>query len=467
MVRYQTFPIIIGFLIYLLIRDKKIRKNLPLALLFVSSFLVGCSPLLIYNYTTFGNLIDSDPNYYMMTTSAFIQTEQWEKQVNIQGESFFSGITSDFEVFLKNYSFNLFNHHPDRIFNLSGGIDNISPIPVVPYIGIILIFGGVIYYLKPDYNRKLLLALLLSTITTIVVISLLEILDTYFFAIIIIPVLVLGIFSFKKIQKNFLPLFITAITYFVIMAIIPVGRAENFFVIWIVFPVLTSLFFLELIPKAFIRKNMVKQINTKYSSSVKAIIIISIILLLSANLAFSYKFMNMIEYGDKSFDGIIIEIEKIFDGKKYGSHLGTEVKRIGEILSQQDDIQNSYVITNDWSIINYCNCKLLFADFIEGDGKENLASYITRENWSENDLFISNMLSVPLDRNNVYKPVPDYLVYHPTILLKSPENLKVLENPNDPKVKSFMELLYKSKLGTLVYKIKHLSLIHISISINS
>ena len=78
MFRYQTFPIVIGFLIYLLIRDKKLRKNLPLALMFVSSFLVGCSPLLIYNYTTFGNLIDSDPNYYMLTTSAFVQTDEWK-----------------------------------------------------------------------------------------------------------------------------------------------------------------------------------------------------------------------------------------------------------------------------------------------------------------------------------------------------------------------------------------------------
>ena len=34
MFRYQTFPVVIGFLIYLLIRDKKLRKNLPLALLF-------------------------------------------------------------------------------------------------------------------------------------------------------------------------------------------------------------------------------------------------------------------------------------------------------------------------------------------------------------------------------------------------------------------------------------------------
>ena len=455
MFRYQTFPVVIGFLIYLLIRNKKLRKNLPLALLFVGSFLVGCSPLLIYNYTTFGNLIDSDPNYYMHTTSAFIQTEEWEKQVHIQGESFFSGITSDFNIFLENYLFNLFYHNPDRIFNLSGGIDNISPIPAVPYVGIILIFGGVIYYLKPNYNKKLILSLILSTISTTIIISLLGILETYFFAIIIIPMLILGIFSFKKIQKNFLPLFIIAITYFMMMAIIPIGRAENFFSIWIVFPILASLFFLGLIPELTIRKNESKQISLKYSSSVKTIIIISIILLLSVNLAFSYKFMNMIEYGDKSFDGIIGEVEKIFGDKKHGLHLGTEIQRIGEILSQQDDIENSYVMGNNWVFVYYCNCKLLFADFVEGDGKESLQSYITRENWSENEIFISNILSIPLDRNGVYKPVPDYLIYTPTVLIESPENLKILENPNHPKVKSYLELLYKSKLGTLVYKINH------------
>ena len=92
---------------------------------------------------------------------------------------------------------------------------------------------------------------------------------------------------------------------------------------------------------------------------------------------------------------------------------------------------------------------------IEGDEKESLHSYITRENWSENEIFISNILSIPLDRNGVYKPVPDYLIYHPTVLIESPENLKILENPNHPKVKSYLELLYKSKLGTLVYKINH------------
>jgi len=47
------------------------------------------------------------------------------------------------------------------------------------------------------------------------------------------------------------------------------------------------------------------------------------------------------------------------------------------------------------------------------------------------------------------------LIYTPTILIESPENLKILENPNDPRVKSFMELLYKSKSGSLVYKINY------------
>ena len=455
MIRYQTFPIIIGLLIYLLIRDKKFRKNLPLALLFVSSFLVGCSPLLIYNYNTFDNLIDSNPNHFMIGAIPLMYTEEWEKQVQIQDESFFSGITTDFNLFLENYLFNLFYHNPDRIFNLSGGIDNISPIPAVPYIGIILIFGGVIYYLKPDYNKKLLLSLILSAIAITIVISLLGILETYFFTIIIIPILALGIFSFKKIQKNFLPLFVVAITYFLMISVIPVSRAEYFFSIWIIFPVLTSLFFLELIPRVFLRKNESKQINLKHSSSVKTIIIISIILILCVNLVFSYKLMNMIEYGDKSFDGIIGEIKKIFDHKKPGLHLGTEVKRIGEILSQQPNIENSYVMGNDWALVYYCDCKLFFAKYDEGDGNESLRSYITRENWSETDIYLSNMLSIPFDRNGIYKPVPDYLIYTPTVLIESPENLKILENPNDPKVKSFMELLYKSKSGSLVYKINH------------
>ena len=77
--------------------------------------------------------------------------------------------------------------------------------------------------------------------------------------------------------------------------------------------------------------------------------------------------MGMIEYGDKSYDGIIAEIKKIFDRKQPGLHIGTELKLIGEVLSQQPNIENSYVMGNDWALIYYSQSKLLYADFVEGD----------------------------------------------------------------------------------------------------
>ena len=41
-------------------------------------------------------------------------------------------------------------------------------------------------------------------------------------------------------------------------------------------------------------------------------------------------------------------------------------------------------------IVNY-----YLQNFVEGDGKESLRSYITRENWSETDIYLSNMFSIP------------------------------------------------------------------------
>jgi hypothetical protein len=113
-------------------------------------------------------------------------------------------------------------------------------------------------------------------------------------------------------------------------------------------------------------------------------------------------------------------------------------------------------MTANWAIPYYADSKLLFEEFFEVNANETLDSYITRENWSKNDIYISNILSIPLDRNNINKPMPDYLIYTPTVLLERPDNLKILENPKDPRIPSNFELLYKSDItGTLIYKIHH------------
>ena len=145
----------------------------------------------------------------------------------------------------------------------------------------------------------------------------------------------------QKIEKQFLPLLISALCFFVIVSVAPITRGEHLFSMWIVFPILTSLFFIQVIPKIFDAKN-------KFSSNQKEklikIITILIIIILLVNLGFSYKLFLMIEYDDKTYDGILEEIQKIFVEKKsvrLVDNLSLEVK---EVLGKQPDIQNSYVM---------------------------------------------------------------------------------------------------------------------------
>ena len=57
------------------------------------------------------------------------------------------------------------------------------------------------------------------------------------------------------------------------------------------------------------------------------------------------------------------------------------------IISTGPDIENSYVMGNDWALLYYCNCKLLFADFIEGDEKESLGIHTLHEKTGQKTIF--------------------------------------------------------------------------------
>ena len=67
----------------------------------------------------------------------------------------------------------------------------------------------------------------------------------------------------------------------------------------------------------------------------------------------------MIEYDDKTYDGIFEEIKKIFDEKKsvrLVDNLSLEVK---DVLGKQPDIQNSYVMASGSFPVYYANSKLV------------------------------------------------------------------------------------------------------------
>ena len=141
----------------ILIHYKKI--SLSKTMLFSIFFIITISPLLIYNLLTFGTLIESDPTYYLLHNSKF-QSPEWENNFVARTKSLDSDTLEINDIFFKNYFYNLFYHNPDRIFNFSGGIDNISPTPPIPFLGLILIFGGLIYYLKSDLKKKFIIFLI-------------------------------------------------------------------------------------------------------------------------------------------------------------------------------------------------------------------------------------------------------------------------------------------------------------------
>ena len=174
------------------------------------------------------------------------------------------------------------------------------------------------------------------------------------------------------------------------------------------------------------------------------------------NIGFSYKLFRMIEYDDKTYDGIPEEIKKIFIEKKSVRLIDNLSLEIKEVLGRQPDIQNSYVMASGSFPVYYANSKVLYAEFTEGNENESLESYITRKNWSKLEYYMSNLNSFSSDRNDIFHPIPDYLLFIPLPQLEIPPNLKILEEPTNPLIPSNFELIFQSdKTGMVIYKINH------------
>lgn len=183
---------------------------------------------------------------------------------------------------------------------------------------------------------------------------------------------------------------------------------------------------------------------------------ISIVLLVFVfvlNFGHSYKSIENYLYHETS-SNVIDEIFNLFKQNEPKQPAGTELKKIGDILSSQLGIEDSYVMTGQVIFTHYANSKTLATSLEEGSDNDTIENYITRKNWSDYDLFFSNIMSHPSNMMNTYNPRPDYLIYTPNE--DHHDYLKVLENPKNPTIPSNFEVIYRSnKTGTIVYKISH------------
>lgn len=192
-------------------------------------------------------------------------------------------------------------------------------------------------------------------------------------------------------------------------------------------------------------------------------VVFLLIFIVLLSVGFSYKYFSSMFYGN-SFDGINSEITKLFTDKKY-EHTNTEVFEVVDILKKQPGIENSYVMSDLVNYAYYSGSKFLFTDFRSGQSSDSLNDFIQRKNWSDFDLYISNIHSYPRDKQDLFKPIPDYLVVN-TLLIPYDDNnphyqkplnyfdVSILNDPNNEKIPSNFELLYKSdEKQVFVYKI--------------
>ena len=479
MVRYQALAVIIAMIIFLLIRNRRIRLNSFHVMVIVIFFLIVCSPLLVYNYTTHGVILDSNPNFYLIQLQKY-QTDEWRAEMEKEIDSSLDSSTNnpgirlksillDFDLFLKNYFYNLSYHNPSKLFNFDT-LGNLSILPAISFLGIVPVFGGLVYCLKIKLSRNNIITILTTSLITTSVIFLTGDITVHFFMIILIPLLVLGILNIRNIEKNFLPLLVLPVVYFLIISIVPLYSARPLLPILIVVVALSAIFFVNAIPKLLLR------LSSANSAKIITIVLVSVVLL--TNIGFSYKLFEYNLYdplpdsegmyipGAGAHKGVIGELFSAFQETEPKQQAGKELKEIADILSKQPDIENSYVMTRILSYAYYADSKHIHTDFMAGMKNDTISQFVTKENWSPYDIYYSNISSYPVDKNNLYESTADYLIYQPppthfgdTTWYVKPvtyPDLQFLLDPENPNIPSNFELIYKSDATqTVVYKIHH------------
>ncbi len=405
---FVLFPIIV----FILIQNKKILKNILNVFVVIIFFSIVFSPQILYNYSTHEVFLDTMPNYYIGNLYAF-QTPEWHETVLSKDyTSLYSIITLDSSLFFKNYLYNLFVHNFDRLFNFGfGSFDNISIIPAIPVLGLLLFLGGLGYIL---YNKKIL-------------------------------------------PKNFLPLLLIPMIYFPIISIIPVYRSYHLFPMWLPLIIICVLFIVCVLSRgSFIQNHLKKNLKLNIFS------ICIIIIILSLNSGVSYKLVDSSFYGNQ-FTTLENEFQTFFKSRTIQNQSSYDVILISEILKNQPKIEESYIMANIPSYSFYSNSNFIYAEFSEGLSTDSISDYISRQNWSDFELLTSNIHSFPPDRFNQYHPSPDYLIYHPFLSHLdttwydkgvSNKKLNILSDPTNPGIPDTFEFLYKSDNDkTVVYKI--------------
>ena len=446
--RYQALLILFGIAIYLLISNQSgIRITTKKIVIMTMIFLFVISPMLFYNYSVHGVLFDIDPSLYMEVYGSQEERELWggdfvDKVSNNNKE----GSWLEKAIFNEQYVKNLFQINSHTIFNLDLGINNFSPIPILQFSGIPIFLFTALYLFnlkKSKIGIILPVSVLLTSASILVFYNKIE---DYYFALIILPVISLGILSIRRIEKKILPFLVIPVIFYAGLSLVPIHDPVNMFAILITLPMLTAIFCTRFI-SFLIEKTRIKTIIKRSNFIVVTIILIIII----TNLGFSYKLENMVMYQDYDVGTITDEIQKIFEEKQ--STTTKEITEISQLLANEPNITEKTIMTNTFSIQHYIKSNSVFSFFKEDISSKSIDEFLLRENWSSFDLMFSNHYSVPPDRKNLNQPIPDYLIYLQWNRFdETPWIVEELENNQGAK---FEKIYQSEQTKTVVFKINY------------
>ncbi len=460
-IRIQPILILIAFCIFLIFYSKKLRKNFRYLVLMCTFFLITFSPVLAYNYNTHGVFIDSDPNYNYLNLSKYTTPEMIERMEFDIVSNNSSAIFNFPDLFFKNYSYNLLYNNPDFFLNF-GKMTSLSLIPILPFSILIPFLGGLFYLMKFKFDKINIIVLSTTFSLSVLLLFLFGDPNIHFFFIIILPVIALTLLNIKKLPKNLLPLLMSCFVFFTFISIVPLTRPEHLLPVWLIIPSLSAVFFIYTIPKIISKLSSTKN-EINISSQTKKFIITAIILILIINLGYSYKSVELYLY-ENNYTGLIDEFFNVFKQSEPKIQKGSQFDVLGKILSEQPDISSSYVMAPMNGFVYYVDTNVILATFQEGKKGDTFEQFYKRENWSEYDLLVSNLNSVPSDRYDRNHPIPDYLLYGVPPIMNwkydipstQYDDLKILSDPSNPDIPSNFEFIHKfDKLDLVLYKIHH------------
>jgi len=460
MLRPQSLFIAVGTIMFIVFFVKKQKKRI--IFYFMLFFLLSISPLLIYNISVTGNLIDNNPNFYASFESKSESNKEIFRNEVVQDKSNqdktnqdktnqdkIKNIIDNLKKYFNTYPENLFHNNSHFVFNLGLGHNNFSTLPFIPFSGILFVLGGIMGVFKYDLRKihfswifgiPIILSIGLITINKI---------EEYFLLPLIFPVLILGLFSIKKVENNILALLTISLFFMLSISIVRIQSGWDMFGILIIPSTFSAFFIIKIIPKIILKiQNKCKLKSYKIIKKTALSIILAIIIgIIITNLTSSVMIEKHLLFDESVDYHNLLPLEQEYE------LMSPKYVEIGEILSKEPDIENKIVMANNNNYAHYANSKFLYTQFVEGDKNDTIESFIKRENWSEYQIKVSNVASIPTDRNGIYDSIPDYLIYDGNIDIK--KNLQFLENPNDPRIPENFELVYRSdKTGIIIYKIE-------------